>query len=65
MNIVLVGLDHKNTPLELREKLAFQPKRLAEALSQLTQSNGTLSGALCEAVILSTCNRVEIYAVVE
>jgi glutamyl-tRNA reductase len=65
MNIVLVGLDHKTTPLELREKLAFQPKRLAEALSQLTQSNGTTSGELFEAVILSTCNRVEIYAVVK
>jgi glutamyl-tRNA reductase len=55
MNLLLVGGSHKTIPIELREKLAFDGPKLANALNQLT----TLFG--CEAVIVSTCNRVEIY----
>lgn len=65
MNLLLVGLNHKSAPVEVRERLAFQPKRMPEALSALTRVNGQSEGAIYEAVILSTCNRVEIYAVVK
>lgn len=57
MHLVLVGLSHKTAPIEMRERLTFPASRQAEALSQLTSD-----GAVSEAVILSTCNRTEIYA---
>lgn len=65
MQIVLVGLNHETTPVELREKLAFQSNRLGAALAQLIQSHGHAETQISEAVILSTCNRVEIYALVK
>ncbi|MFQ5676285.1 MAG: glutamyl-tRNA reductase [bacterium] len=65
MHILLIGLNHESTPVELREKLAFQPKRLGVALTQLTQQDGQGEQHIAEAVILSTCNRVEIYALTE
>jgi glutamyl-tRNA reductase len=55
MNLLLVGGSFKTLPIELREKLAFDGPQLKRALNELT----TLFG--CEAVIISTCNRVEIY----
>jgi glutamyl-tRNA reductase len=55
MNLLLVGASFKNTPIELREKLAFDGPRLPAALLDLNSRYG------CEAVILSTCNRVELY----
>jgi glutamyl-tRNA reductase len=55
--IVVVGLSHKNAPIEVREKLAFARAAIPEVLDQLTAS-----AAVGEAVVLSTCNRVEIYA---
>ncbi|MFQ5708588.1 MAG: glutamyl-tRNA reductase [bacterium] len=61
MNILLTGLNHKTTPVEIRERLAFPPKQRGAALAQLTQPNGQTGCELLEAVILSTCNRVEIY----
>lgn len=57
MHIVVVGLNHKSAPIELRERLAFNRDQLPKALSQLRSELG-----LTEAAILSTCNRVEIYA---
>ena len=57
MHIVVVGLNHKSAPIELRERLAFNREQLPEALSRLREELG-----LMEAAILSTCNRVEIYA---
>lgn len=63
MDFFLLGLNHKNTPIEIRERLAFSPKRVIEALSQLTKNNGSTNSEVPETVILSTCNRVEIYAV--
>ncbi|MFQ5641461.1 MAG: glutamyl-tRNA reductase [bacterium] len=64
MDILLLGVNHKNTPVEIREQLAFTQTRLGEALLQLTKTQGGGShSALHEVVILSTCNRVEIYAV--
>ena len=55
--VVVVGVNHRTAPVELRERLAMPPDRLQERLSSLRTERG-----LDEAVILSTCNRVEIYA---
>jgi glutamyl-tRNA reductase len=54
--ILVVGLSHKTAPLALREALAFARERLPEALARVRAEAG-----LAEAMILSTCNRVEIY----
>ena len=54
LHILLVGLNHKTAPLEIREQLAFPRERLDEALPELRARLG-------EAAILSTCNRTEIY----
>jgi glutamyl-tRNA reductase len=58
MHLVLVGLSHKTAPVEIREKLTFPANVQPEALSALTRGD-----EINEAVILSTCNRTEIYAV--
>ncbi len=57
MNIIVVGLNHKTAPIEVREKFAFDGDKLAGAMEQLKTLK--ITG---ENVILSTCNRVEIYA---
>jgi glutamyl-tRNA reductase len=57
MNIVVIGLSHHSAPVELRERFAFAEAKIPEALKSLRES-----GVAGEAVILSTCNRVEIYA---
>ncbi len=62
MQIVVVGLDHNTSPIEVRERLAFPKSLIGEAYAQLKREHG---GILEEAVILSTCNRVEVYAVAE
>lgn len=60
MNIIVVGLSHKTAPVEIRERLAVPESRLGEALSRLCSYPGIREG-----ILLSTCNRVEVYAVVE
>jgi glutamyl-tRNA reductase len=60
MNIVLLGLNHKTAPIELRERLAVAPHELEEATRSLASSPGILEG-----MILSTCNRVEVLASTE
>jgi glutamyl-tRNA reductase len=57
MNVVIIGLSHHSAPVELRERFAFADAKIPEALKTLRDS-----GIVAEAVILSTCNRVEIYA---
>ncbi len=57
MNIVVVGTNHKFSSIGIRERLAFSKKRLKAALFLLKEWK-----IFKEAVILSTCNRVEIYA---
>jgi glutamyl-tRNA reductase len=57
MNVVVIGLSHHSSPVELRERFAFAEAKIPEALKSLRDS-----GIAGEAVILSTCNRVEIYA---
>lgn len=58
MNIGVLGLSHRTAPVELREKLAFQSEQLPTALRAIQQELG-----VAECVILSTCNRVEMYTV--
>ena len=60
MNIIIVGLNHRTAPVELRERLAVPESRLPEAVARLKGWPG-----VAEALILSTCNRVELYAVVK
>jgi len=55
--IVVIGLSHHSSPVELRERFAFAEARVPAVL-QLMRDEGIVD----EAVILSTCNRVEIYA---
>ena len=60
MDLVVVGLNHNTAPVELREKVAFDPGTEATALADLLQR-----GRLAEAAIVSTCNRTELYCVGE
>ncbi|HST53455.1 MAG TPA: glutamyl-tRNA reductase [Pyrinomonadaceae bacterium] len=55
MSIVLVGLNHKTAPLEVRERLAFDDESCAESLRALVDGE-----VVREGLIVSTCNRVEI-----
>jgi glutamyl-tRNA reductase len=60
MSIVVVGLSHKTASIEVREKLNFPEATISEALKKLVNYEGIREG-----LILSTCNRVEIYASVQ
>jgi glutamyl-tRNA reductase len=57
MNIIVVGLSHKTATVEIREKVAFSPNQIEKPLGELIRLEGIIEG-----VIVSTCNRVEIYA---
>jgi glutamyl-tRNA reductase len=58
MSIVAVGINHKTAPVAVREKIAFNPDHLTNALQEM------LKQVQCrEAAILSTCNRTELYIV--
>lgn len=59
MSLVVVGLNHKTAPVDLLERLAITEEMLPKALHQLATYEHVLEGA-----ILSTCNRIEVYAVV-
>ena len=58
MKFFVVGLNHKTAPVELRERFAVNARHLLERAQQLKRCEN-----LHEIVLLSTCNRVEIYAV--
>ena len=60
MALFVAGLSHRNAPVELREQLAVDEDKLRELLRDVAAS-----GVVREAIILSTCNRVEVYAVAE
>ena len=60
MGILVVGLSHRTAPIEVREKLNFPESTLPDALRKLMTYEG-----IRESLILSTCNRVEIYAAVQ
>jgi glutamyl-tRNA reductase len=55
--IVAIGLNHKVAQVEIRERFSLSPTRLAEALREIKECNDVE-----EAVVLSTCNRTEVYA---
>jgi len=56
MSFLAFGINHKTAPVEIREKVAFDLQKIGEALSSLVSVP-----KVAEAVILSTCNRTEIY----
>ena len=56
----IVGVSHKTAPIEVRERVAFAEDTLGESLKQLVGVPG-----VGEAMIVSTCNRVELYAGVD
>ncbi len=55
---LVVGLSHKTAPVDVREQLAFKPTALADVCRRIISADGAP-----EAMVLSTCNRVEVYAV--
>jgi glutamyl-tRNA reductase len=57
MKLLVTGVSHKTAPVEIRERLAFPESALPAAVAQLKSRDG-----VSEALILSTCNRVEIVA---
>jgi glutamyl-tRNA reductase len=57
MNIIVIGLSHKTATVEIREKVAFSPNLIEKPLHDLITLDDIIEG-----VIVSTCNRVEIYA---
>lgn len=60
MHIIKVGFNYKLTPIEIREKFAFSSDTIIDAMKQLNDQKSIL-----ENVIISTCNRTEIYAVTD
>lgn len=60
MHILALGLNHTSAPVQLRERLNFSEDQIRASLARLTC--GHLASPLSEMVILSTCNRIEIYA---
>jgi glutamyl-tRNA reductase len=60
MGIIVIGLSHKSAPIEVREKLNFPESSLPDALRKLMSYEG-----IRESMIVSTCNRVEIYSSVQ
>ncbi|MGB7874770.1 MAG: glutamyl-tRNA reductase [Anaerolineales bacterium] len=62
MHILSIGLNHTTAPIDLRERLAFNEEQVRAALSRLSCGYANLTSEMKEMVIISTCNRIEIYA---
>jgi len=60
MDLIFVGLNHRTAPIEMRERVAIVPTRLQAALVEAARQPG-----LSEVVLLSTCNRCEVWTVSE
>lgn len=60
MSVVVIGLNHRTVPLDLLERLTVDEARLPKALHEVTSRDH-----VSEAVVLSTCNRTEVYVVAE
>jgi len=60
VSIFCLGVNHKTAPVEIRERLAFAEKAIPQHLEEIRDL-----GTVREAVVLSTCNRVEIYGAAE
>ncbi len=56
MALLSLGINHQTAPVDIREKVAFAPEQLSQALNELQSLS-----AVNESVIVSTCNRTEIY----
>jgi glutamyl-tRNA reductase len=59
MNLIALGISHNSAAVEVRERVAFAPEQVGEALADACGTAGVE-----EVVILSTCNRTELYAIV-
>ena len=64
MQLVAVGLNHTTAPVSVREQIAFPPERIGDAVMAARDwfQRADACGCACEAAILSTCNRTELYA---
>lgn len=60
MHIVVVGLNYRTAPVEVRERFSFSEQDMPQALQELLRTKSVLEG-----VIIATCNRTEIYVVVD
>jgi len=60
MSLVVVGINHRTAPVDVRERVVFEPARVPDALRELASLD-----EIEEAVIVSTCNRTELYCVAE
>jgi glutamyl-tRNA reductase len=60
MPLVVVGVNHRTAPVEVRERVVFDPARIPDALRELTSLP-----EVRESIIVSTCNRTELYCVTE
>jgi glutamyl-tRNA reductase len=60
MSILAFGINHKTAPVEIRERVAFEPGKICHALKDLVAQP-----AVNEAAIISTCNRTEVYCGLE
>ena len=58
MGVILVGVGHRTAPVEVRERIAFRDSELASAVVELRTRTGATEG-----VVISTCNRTEVYLV--
>ncbi len=63
MHITSIGLNHSTTPIALREKMAFSEEQVRAALARLSCGHVNVASDIAELVIISTCNRIELYAV--
>lgn len=57
MEVVVLGINHDSAPVDLREKVAFRPDEIGDGLAAMVRLPGVQEG-----MIVSTCNRVELYA---
>ena len=60
MSVVVIGLNHRTVPLDLLERMTIDGSRLSKALHDVSSRDN-----VSEAVVLSTCNRTEIYILAE
>jgi glutamyl-tRNA reductase len=60
MPLVVVGVNHRTAPVEVRERVVFDPARIPDALRELTSLP-----EVRESIIVSTCNRTELYCVTD
>jgi len=60
MNLLVIGINHNSAPISVRERVAFVPEQMHQALKDAVGNTG-----VSELAILSTCNRTELYGIAE